>query len=459
MKLKEYITTIILILVAAQIYSNAATIKGRILDLQNKPFVNAGIISVCTMPDGSQEIKRYPVDKKGNYNIKIDYNGFMQLIFGVDTVDKLAIPLFLNAKDNIRLDMKMPHTKFPYVPLDSVIFASNIKDLPDKIMLVDSIFNSANLLSVYFRGYTNKNIDSNKFIYNIANELNNFNHYFEKIPDKDFRFITTSAYINSLECIRATGNDSLLNRNIFQYYIDNYDFSTPYLQSMIINFDNIAAFMPDEYYSEYLQNLAIKHSSKFIRSEVLASAVAYYFDIKKDKNNSAIFYNQLYSQFPTSETTYIASLKYDPKKNIQVGKQLPPFNIQSAEDKTIHFSKEFFVGKFLLLHFWNTETDGIYDYINNIAVARDKFFDDNIEFLSISFDDDPRKLTNFRLHSLPMKWFHSIDTKGMKSNTANVFEIYKTPFLMLISPDGTILALDDDLRGNKLIPTITKFLQ
>lgn len=79
--------------------------------------------------------------------------------------------------------------------------------------------------------------------------------------------------------------------------------------------------------------------------------------------------------------------------------------------------------------------------------------------LSISIDKKPEWIDEFRATTFPMPWLHAIPPKGdfdenVKAlNPANV-----TPWLLLVSPEGTIVATSDDLRRERLIPTLSRHL-
>jgi peroxiredoxin len=183
-----------------------------------------------------------------------------------------------------------------------------------------------------------------------------------------------------------------------------------------------------------------------------------YYDVKDDRKNSAVFYKKLEELFPESEPFIYVKLKYDPDKKIQVGLQLPEFTLKSFEEEIIYDNK-YFNGKYLLLYFWNTTSEGIDVQISTLTTAITNFLDDNFEILSVSLDESWQNVVEYRLKQYPMRWNHSFEEYSFNSGVVKTFEVYKIPYLILVSPDGKILAIDDSLQGNKLIPTLTKFIK
>lgn len=457
---KAFRTILLFVFILLVTPSNAlsAIIKGKVLDKTNKPFNNVSILTVINDADGDQIVMKHKVNKKGNYVIDVNFTGYMQIVVGIDSVDKLLIPMFIERKKNYELNMKLPHTKYPYISFDKVDFTSKNAEFLSNIKILNEVMNSADLLTVYYNGCVLRN-DTTGYEKNITGELSRIAQYYRTVKDMGYKYVIGLNYINSFHVIKPIStNFHLIDNEIVQDYLKNFNYSTSYLHSFPINFDNFADILPNGYFNQYLTDISTKSTSKFLKYEVLGQATAYYFDIKNDKETSKKFYYRLQNEYPNTKVAFLAKLKYDPNKKIQVDNILPLFSIQSQDDENVNFDNEYFEGKYLLIHFWTTESKESIDEINNLTSAMSMFYDDNFEILSISFDKDWKDVVKYRLNGAAMKWNHSWESKGFESAIANDFELYKIPYYILVSPTGKILAIDDILRGKNLINILNKYL-
>ena len=437
---------------------SAAVIKGKILDKENKPFQNAGLITVVNNLDGSQEIKVHTVDNNGDYSISVNHTGFMQIVFGIDTVDKFLIPMFVNNNQNYSLDMKLPHTQHPYIDFREVTLNSTTPNFVENIRMLFDIFNSIDHIDMYHRGLNHTN-DTADFGSKIKNEAKSIIEKYKQTKDIGTKFVIGTCYINVLNFIKDANNPELISQVLIQDYLTNFNHNTEYLHSFAINYDNIADLFPEGFSSEYLTNISKKNNSPFVRSEVLAQAIIYYFDKKNDRENGEKFYYRLQNEYPDSEVAFYASLKYDPNKKIQVGKQLPQFIVQSQDDQSLKFNNKYFENKYLFIHFWATQSEESIFEINELNRAMHTFGDKNFEIMSISLDKDWQSVIEYRNNRIPMLWRHGWEPNGGDGILAKTFELYKIPFGILVSPDGKILELDNTLQGRRIMQTLSKYFK
>ena len=88
----------------------------------------------------------------------------------------------------------------------------------------------------------------------------------------------------------------------------------------------------------------------------------------------------------------------------------------------------------------------------------EKFKGKNFEILSVSFDQKVADVAKFRGDKWKMPWMHAFSEGVFNSKAADIFEVAGIPKPILVSPDGVIMAMDSDLRGEKLEQTLTKYL-
>jgi hypothetical protein len=84
----------------------------------------------------------------------------------------------------------------------------------------------------------------------------------------------------------------------------------------------------------------------------------------------------------------------------------------------------------------------------------EKYRDDGFTILSLSFDDRPDDVTQFRSegeHTMP--WLHAFVTGGFRSTLATTFGVVGIPKPILVGADGSIVATSG-LRGEELDKTL-----
>lgn len=90
--------------------------------------------------------------------------------------------------------------------------------------------------------------------------------------------------------------------------------------------------------------------------------------------------------------------------------------------------------------------------------ANDRFKEHGLVILSLSFDQKPEDVEQYRKGEWAMPWLHSFVEDGFKSPLAESFEVWGIPKPILIGPDGTILDTGSELRGDRLGATLARHL-
>ncbi len=78
--------------------------------------------------------------------------------------------------------------------------------------------------------------------------------------------------------------------------------------------------------------------------------------------------------------------------------------------------------------------------------------------LSVSLDVSPQDVVKFRKEKWPMPWFQAFANQGPEAKMVKDFEVIGIPHPILVDATGTIVAMDEDLRGESLEKTLEKFL-
>jgi hypothetical protein len=88
--------------------------------------------------------------------------------------------------------------------------------------------------------------------------------------------------------------------------------------------------------------------------------------------------------------------------------------------------------------------------------AYEKYKSKDFEILSLSLDQKPEDVVKFRQDKWKMPWLHTFVTND--KNLTGAFEIVAIPRPLLVDGSGTIVAMEEELRGMHLEQTLEKFL-
>ena len=145
---------------------------------------------------------------------------------------------------------------------------------------------------------------------------------------------------------------------------------------------------------------------------------------------------------------------------LQVGEPAPAFEVQSLEDSTDTYRREELLGTTYLIDFWATWCAPCIAEMPILHEAYEKYRDRGFTILSMSFDAEPINVTLWRgTNEWTMPWLNGFVEGGFDSSVADSFGIVALPRPILIGPDGTILALEGDLRGEDLLRTLSRVFE
>lgn len=177
-----------------------------------------------------------------------------------------------------------------------------------------------------------------------------------------------------------------------------------------------------------------------------------------------------------AEVEIIALAKmYDPERPTAPGRTVPDFRVRSADGKT-EYSAADLRGHTYVLDFWATwcgpciaempRLHAAYAELNGQPVDKTKgtsayteIADPKLEVISISFDHDKKLVDKFRKERWPMPWAHAVPDEATHRQLSELFGIVGIPTMVLVGPDGIILASSPRLNGGNLGEIAAAFLQ
>lgn len=208
---------------------------------------------------------------------------------------------------------------------------------------------------------------------------------------------------------------------------------------------------------QYIDDMLSTQANKEVVKSILFSLVR----STKEQNNASdheYYYAKLVSLFPGSDEALQAEQAFTFNRVIQKGSLVPPFSVPSLEDDNIRISNATFHGKYYLIDVWATWCGPCIFEMENLHEVYELYKEDGFDILSISIDEYKSYVTDFREQKWPIPWKNGYDEGGFRGETMKLFEVYGIPRALLINPEGEIVAMDAELRGENLKQTLDKFL-
>ena len=212
-----------------------------------------------------------------------------------------------------------------------------------------------------------------------------------------------------------------------------------------------------ENFTDYLDAVVETHPNPEVGASVLFQRLR---RASRDEDEAAQrrAYAELTSRFPESMYVRFADSMYAPDRPIMEGKAVPAFAFASLDDPAVTISNESLLGQTYLLDFWATWCMPCIAELPEMTEVYEDLKDRDFTILSLSFDDEVGAVAPFREGRFAMPWLHGFVEGGFDSDVAKAFGVAGIPKPILVGPDGTILATEGDLRGEKLRETLAEHL-
>lgn len=168
----------------------------------------------------------------------------------------------------------------------------------------------------------------------------------------------------------------------------------------------------------------------------------------------------LIAEYPDSDAAEKAAVLYAPDRLIQPGSPIPDFEVRSLDEPSVTYTRANLAGQVVMLDFWATWCGPCISEMPYIHEAFEKYLGDGFTILSLSFDLEPEDVGRFRSEGdWPMPWLHVFVEQGAESELAHSLDVVNIPRAILIGRDGTILATNESLRGDRLDETLSRVIR
>ena len=210
----------------------------------------------------------------------------------------------------------------------------------------------------------------------------------------------------------------------------------------------------DELVDAYVRRVIDEHPDPGVQVQFL------YFGVNRahrqdDEKTKWLYYSILQDEHADARQAEWARRDFDPDRQLQAGNPVPQFSFVSFDDSTVTITDHSLRGQTYLLDFWGTWCAPCIEEIPALERTYELFKDSGFEILSVAFLDDRVDIEQFRKERYPMPWLHTRVSREEDRSIRELFEITSFPRPILVSEDGVIIAIDNELRDGKVFDAIS----
>jgi thiol-disulfide isomerase/thioredoxin len=205
----------------------------------------------------------------------------------------------------------------------------------------------------------------------------------------------------------------------------------------------------------YMDQGIAEHPDSDVRRHFLYAAV-YRADREGNESTKWRYYDELMANHSTSYQAERLRRDFSKERAIQAGRSVPDFSFTALEDSSVTYTDDELCGKVYLIDFWGTWCGPCIEEMPHLQKAYETYRDQGFEMLSVAFIDTRADIQQFRANRYPMPWRHTLVSSDDARSVRTQFEITGFPRPILVDETGTIIAVDDALRGDKLFEQVAR---
>ena len=207
----------------------------------------------------------------------------------------------------------------------------------------------------------------------------------------------------------------------------------------------------------YFERVAAEHGDSMVRARALAATVLLARAAKDEQRANQLFV-RLVAEYPNAPIVRSLKAQFSPTRVLRPGSPVPEFRFVALGDSSVSYTRESLKGQIYLLDFWATWCEPCRSEMPTLHKAYEQFRSKGLAILSVSLDGQPDDVTKFRAGNWKMPWLHTFVSGGFHNPVMKQFEIVFIPRSALVGRDGTIIAVDEEVRGERLAATLAKTL-
>ena len=200
------------------------------------------------------------------------------------------------------------------------------------------------------------------------------------------------------------------------------------------------------------------HDGREMQAQILLSAVRQSSRVQRlDKARS--YYRQLMVRHPASPLVELAA-KDLPDPALRVGRPIPSVPLPALDSAEPAVTPAELAGPATLVDFWAAWCTPCVAEMPVIHAAYERFRSRGFDVVSVSFDRTREDVQQFR-NRYAMPWRHAFvgEEKLGDGVVASAWGVSGLPSAYLVGPRGEILALEQELRGDRLEKTLERVLE
>jgi thiol-disulfide isomerase/thioredoxin len=225
-------------------------------------------------------------------------------------------------------------------------------------------------------------------------------------------------------------------------------------------FDTIHLAGGMEQYAAYFDKAVTTNPSRTVKALTLEQAYNEAL-VHKDSGRAKEYYRRLTGEFGDLLAGQRVKSR-PPESKFVAGQAMPAFNFDSLDDPRLKLTNETFKGKAYLIDFWATWCAPCVAEMDSLHKLRAKYKSRGLEVLSVSFDQTPEDIRQFRQKKWKMPWLHAfigMNEFRVGSKVCDYFELSEIPRAILVDREGKVAAVGEEALGEKLAANVARILR